>query len=163
MICCSKLVTYKYRMFVKMPFTIQWPALCKTFNSPGIRFGNIHCTNPAATPSLNPGWGRRQLQIALQKQVPRQGWRMRSRYVASLTVLEGQSRYWLTCAILIVWLSLSLRNHLRSQRTSFVTYRTIVTVIKASICVENMPLNKLLSKASKYGSFHGWVSFPNSF
>ena len=54
---------------------------------------------------------------------------------------------------LIFGICLSLRKHIRSLRTTFATSRTIV--VKATIFIENMLMDKLHSKASKYGNFHG--------
>ena len=60
---------------------------------------------------------------------------------------------------LIFGIRLSLRKYIYSLRTTFVTNRTIV---KATISVKNMLMDKLHSKATKYGNFHGWVSLPAS-
>ena len=52
---------------------------------------------------------------------------------------------------------MSLIKHKRgSLRTTFVTNRTIV--VKATLFVENILMDKLHSKASKYGNFHGLFS-----
>ena len=114
--------------------TIQLFGLSKTFTYLGILFGNNRLQNDSSNSTRA---NSNQIQVKLDRQLQHLVWGMRGCLSLSSLFLEGIIHIGWNVTTLIFWFCLSLRKHYRSLRTIF------VTIVKATIFVENMLMDKL--------------------